>query len=166
MKGGTSSGNDLQSQSATPGGEYLAFRLGEEEYCVDASKVREIRSYEQPGAVANVPEFIKGVINLRGAIVPIVDMRIKFKLREVHYDELTAVVIVTVGDRLVGMVVDVVADAIKLAPEGILPAPQSTASVGVEYVIGQAQVGKRVLLLLDIDKLMTSKDMALVHVMR
>src|SRR3954470_18752557 len=112
-----------QAQSAAAAAEYLTFTLGSEEYGVDILKVQEIRGYEKPTAIANAPAFIKGVVNLRGTIVPIVDMRIKFELGDVRYDQFTVVIILNVGGRIVGMVVDGVSDVIGLTPEQMRPAP-------------------------------------------
>ena len=99
--------------------EYLTFRLGEEEYGIDILKVQEIRGYEQPTRIANAPSFIKGVVNLRGVIVPIVDMRLKFGLGSAEYNDFTVVIILNLGARVVGMVVDSVSDVMALSPEQI-----------------------------------------------
>jgi len=96
------------------GNEFLAFTLGKEEYGIDILKVQEIRGYEAVTRIANSPDFIKGVVNLRGIIVPIVDMRIKFQLGEPTYDQFTVVIILNIGGRVVGMVVDSVSDVITL----------------------------------------------------
>ncbi len=103
------------------GGEFLTFRLGEEEYGIDILKVQEIRGYEAVTRIANAPEYIKGVINLRGIIVPIVDMRIKFNLGEPKYNQFTVVIILNVAHRVVGMVVDGVSDVLTLKTEQITP---------------------------------------------
>lgn len=95
--------------------EYLTFRLGAEEYGVDILKVQEIRGYDAITQIANAPVFVKGVINLRGVIVPIVDMRIKFALGDAEYDQFTVVIILNVAGRVVGIVVDAVSDVISLA---------------------------------------------------
>jgi purine-binding chemotaxis protein CheW len=141
--------------------EFLTFRLGEEEYGIDILKVQEIRSYETVTTIANAPEFIKGVVNLRGVIVPIVDMRIKFRLGDVAYDQFTVVIILNVAGRVVGMVVDSVSDVITLTREQIRPAPEFGAALDTAYIIGLGAVDKRMLILMDIEKLMTGQDMAL-----
>ena len=141
--------------------EFLTFTLGKEEYGIEILKVQEIRSYEQVTTIANAPEFIKGVVNLRGTIVPIVDMRIKFNLGEVDYTEFTVVIILNVAGRVVGMVVDGVSDVISLAPEQIRPAPDFSSSFDVEYITGLGTVDERMLILVDIEKLMSGRDMAL-----
>ncbi|MDR3390449.1 MAG: chemotaxis protein CheW [Sulfuriferula sp.] len=149
------------SSEDVTGHEFLAFTLGAEEYGIDILKVQEIRGYESPTRIANAPEFIKGVMNLRGLIVPIVDMRIKFELGEANYDNLTVVIILNVGGRVVGMVVDSVSDVITLNPEQIKPAPAMTSALDTNYLIGLGTVDQRMLILVDIDKLMSSSEMGL-----
>ena len=141
--------------------EYLTFTLGNEEYGIDILKVQEIRGYDAVTAIANTPAFIKGVINLRGIIVPIVDMRIKFNLGQVTYDHLTVVIILNIAKRVVGMVVDGVSDVISLTPEQIRPAPQFSATLDTQYLKGLGAVEERMLILVDIEELMTSSDMEL-----
>ena len=154
---------DLQPRSVAPveNSEYLSFTLGQEEYGIDILKVQEIRSYEQVTTIANAPAFIKGVVNLRGIIVPIVDMRIKFNLGEAQYNELTVVIVLNVAGRVVGMVVDGVSDVIQLAAEQIRPAPDFSSSFDMKYITGLGTVDDRMLILVDIEKLMTGSDMAL-----
>ncbi len=142
--------------------EFLAFRLGKEEYGIDILKVQELRGYETPTRVANAPEFVKGVVNLRGAIVPIVDMRIKFRLGEPTYDQFTVVVILNIGGRVVGMVVDSVSDVTTLSPEQIKPAPEMGTAFHSQYLIGLGTLEERLLILIDIDKLMSNPEMGLV----
>lgn len=142
--------------------EFLAFKLGNEEYGIDILRVQEIRSYEEPTRLANVPPFIKGVVNLRGVIVPIVDMRLKFSLDEARYDHFTVVIVLNIGSRIVGMVVDAVSDVITLADEQMRPVPEFNASVDSEHLLAIGAVEDRMLILVDIEKLMSSSDMGLV----
>ena len=144
------------------GREFLTFRLGAEEYGIEILKVQEIRGWEVPTAIAGTPEFIKGVINLRGTIVPIVDLRLKFGLEKANYDEFTVVIILSVARRVVGIVVDAVSDVVTLAPEQIRPAPEFGASVDARFITGLGTLGERMLVLADIERLMTSRDMQLV----
>ena len=141
--------------------EFLTFRLGVEEYGIEILKVQEIRGWEQPTMIANAPEFIKGVINLRGTIVPIVDMRIKFNLGNVEYNELTVVIILAVAGRVVGMVVDSVSDVLMLPREQVKPAPQFATDVDTSYINGIGTAGERMLIMMDIEKLMLSPQMGL-----
>jgi purine-binding chemotaxis protein CheW len=142
--------------------EFLAFKLGAEEYGIDILRVQEIRSFEQPTRMANAPTHILGVINLRGVIVPIVDMRVKFNLQKVDYDSFTVVIVLNVGAQVVGMVVDGVSDVITLTPEQLRPAPEFTAAIGSDHLLAIGSVAERMLILLDIEKLMSSAEMALV----
>ena len=144
------------------GREFLAFTLGREEYGIDILKVQEIRGYETVTRIANAPEFIKGVVNLRGIIVPIVDMRIKFHLGDASYDQFTVVIILNIAGRIVGMVVDSVSDVTTLSGEQIKPAPQMQSALGSDYLIGLGTVDERMLILIDIDRLMSSADMGLI----
>ncbi len=150
-----------QSMEGEGGGEYLTFVLGGEEYAVDILKVQEIRGYEQVTKLANSPPYIKGVLNLRGNIVPIIDLRIKFNLEKVEYSAFTITMILNVGGIVVGMVVDQVSDVIALAPGQIKAAPDFSASFDTEYIVGLANVGERMLIVVDIDQLMNSGELGL-----
>jgi purine-binding chemotaxis protein CheW len=159
---------DVVGREAKPGAaariqqqEFLTFTLGKEEYGIEILKVQEIRSYEQVTKIANAPEFIKGVVNLRGIIVPIVDMRIKFNLGSADYTEFTVVIILNVAGRVVGMVVDGVSDVISLGAEQIRPAPDFSSSFDVKYITGLGTADERMLILVDIEKLMAGADMGL-----
>jgi purine-binding chemotaxis protein CheW len=132
-------------------------------YGIDILKVQEIRGYDSVTRIANAPDFIKGVINLRGIIVPIVDMRIKFHLGRVEYDHQTVVIILNVAHRVVGMVVDGVSDVLTLQMDQIMPAPEFGATLTTEYLTGLGTVDGRMLILMDIEKLMTSREMALIE---
>jgi len=143
--------------------EYLTFTLGREEYGIDILKVQEIRGYEAVTKIANAPSFIKGVVNLRGTIVPIVDMRIKFNLGEANYDQFTVVIVLNVAGRVVGMVVDGVSDVIALGFDQVRPAPDfSSTTFDTKYITGLGTIDERMLILIDIEKLMSGADMALV----
>ena len=143
--------------------EFLAFTLGEEEYGIDIQKVQELRGYDTVTRIANAPEHIKGVVNLRGIIVPIIDMRIKFNLGTPTYDQFTVVIILNMASRVMGMVVDSVSDVITLKPEQIKPAPELGAVLDTDYLIGLGTLDERMLILVDIDKLMTSSEMGLIE---
>lgn len=149
--------------TAIAGTEYLAFKLGDENYGIDILKVQEIRGYETVTKIANTPDFIKGVINLRGVIVPIVDMRIKFHLGNVEYNPFTVVIVLNVCDRVIGMVVDGVSDVIELTPEQIHSTPELGASIDTQYIVGLATIEERMIILVDIEKLLSAKDMALLE---
>ena len=149
--------------AATTLREFLAFKLGTEEYGIDILRVQEIRSYEEPTRIANTPPFIKGVVNLRGVIVPIVDMRLKFNLDRVRYDSFTVVIVLNIGSRVVGMVVDAVSDVITLTPEQMHPVPEFSSAIAIEHLLAIGAVESRMLILVDIEKLMSGADMGLVE---
>ena len=145
-------------------GEYLTFRLGSEEYGIDILKVQEIRSYEAPTRIANAPDFIKGVVNLRGVIVPIVDLRVKLGCASAEVNTFTVVIVLNVRNRVVGAVVDSVSDVLELSRDQIRPAPEMTAAaVNTSYITGIATVAERMLILMDIEGLMSSADMGLME---
>jgi len=143
--------------------ELLTFTLGKEEYGIDILKVQEIRGYDAVTTIANSPTFIKGVINLRGIIVPIIDMRIKFNLDNVTYNELTVVIILNVAKRVMGMVVDGVSDVIALTADQLKAAPEFSSSLDAQYITGLGTVDERMIIVIDIEKLMTSRDMDMVE---
>lgn len=145
------------------GQEYLTFTLGDESYALDILQVKEIRGYEAVTKIANAPEFIKGVINLRGDIVPVIDLRIKFNVGEATYDEYTIVIVLQIDGRYVGVVVDGVSDVVTLTAEEIRPAPNFGVAFDSEYLIGLANVGEGMVILVDIEKLITSDEMGLVE---
>ena len=142
--------------------EYLTFTLGSEEYAIDILKVQEIRGYEKPTLIANAPPFIKGVINLRGIIVPVVDLRIKFNLGTIEYTPFTVVIILNVARRVIGVVVDSVSDVISLTQSQIRPAPDFSGTFDTRYIQGLASQGTRMMIVTDIERLMTSADMELI----
>jgi len=145
--------------------EYLSFRLASEEYGIDILKVQEIRGYEPPTRIANAPHFIKGVVNLRGVIVPIVDMRLRFDLPDVQYNDFTVVIILNIANRTVGMVVDSVSDVLELRDGQIKPAPEFNGAIDASYITGLGTVRhgeeERMLILMDIERMMTSPEMGL-----
>jgi purine-binding chemotaxis protein CheW len=156
-----------QVRHVPAGREYLTFRLGSEEYGIDILKVQEIRSYEPPTKIANAPAYLKGVVNLRGVIVPIVDLRVKFNCvnddGQTEINSFTVVIVLNVRGRVVGAVVDSVSDVMQLAEQMIQPAPEmSTTVVDTTYITGIANVNDRLLILMDIESLMGSAEMGLI----
>jgi purine-binding chemotaxis protein CheW len=146
--------------------EVLSFRLGGEEYALDILKVQEIRGYDAVTRIASAPDYMKGVMNLRGIIVPIVDMRIKFNVGNPTYDAFTVVIVLNINGHTIGVVVDSVSDVVTLTPDQVKAAPDLGASVAADYLMGLGTVGERMLILLDIDKLLSSEDMGLLTVAR
>ncbi|MDO6567745.1 chemotaxis protein CheW [Alteromonas sp. 1_MG-2023] len=157
--------SDTALHQAVIGGddkEYLSFVLADEHYALDIKTVKEIRGYEQVTKIANAPAFIKGVINLRGDIVPIVDLRIKFNVGEATYTEFTIVIMLNIQDRIVGIVVDGVSDVIRLMEEQILAPPEFGVAFDSRYLHGLADVDGQMVILVNIESLITSEEMGLV----
>jgi purine-binding chemotaxis protein CheW len=144
------------------GHEFLTFTLGSEEYGVDILKVQEIRGYDAVTKIPNAPEFMKGVINLRGTIVPVIDMRVKFNLGKADFNEFTVMIVLNIANRIVGMVVDSVSDVMTLQDDQIQPPPEFGGSLDTRFLQGLGTVDERMLILVDIEKLMTSNEMSLV----
>jgi purine-binding chemotaxis protein CheW len=152
-----------ESSGIAASGEYLTFTLGAEEYGIDILKVQEIRGYDAVTKIANAPAFIKGVINLRGVIVPIVDLRIKFNLGSETYDQFTVVIILNIGKRVMGVVVDGVSDVIQLSSDNLHPSPEFGSVLDTRYILGLGTVENRMIIVVDIERLMTSQEMSLVE---
>ena len=157
--------NTAATAEAQPG-EYLSFRLGNEEYGIPILTVQEIRGYQEPTRIANAPPAIKDVVNLRGVIVPIVDLRLQLGLEQATYNEITATIVLNLGQRVVGIVVDSVSDVVALNAVQIKAPPQMTSGIDTAYVTGiatQAQAGggdERMLILVAIEKLIAETALA------
>ena len=154
--------SDNKTQAAASADEFLSFTLGEEHYGVDILKVQEIRGYDSVTRLPDAPDYIKGVINLRGTIVPVIDLRLKLRLKEARYDAFTVMIVLNVEDRVVGIVVDSVSDVLQLRPEHISDVPDFDSSIERDCLEGLGTVAGRMLILLDIEKLMSNVDMGLV----
>ena len=149
-------------ESAAPASrQFLTFRVGTEEYGIDILRVQEIRSYEPPTRIANAPEFVKGVVNLRGVIVPIVDLRLRLGMPG-EYNSFTVVIILNVGQRVVGIVVDSVSDVLELQPDDIKARPEIAAALDARFITGLGKLSDRMLILLDIEAMVNSPDFGLV----
>lgn len=146
-----------QSQTA---GEYLTFTLGEEHYGVDILKVQEIRGYDAVTRLPDAPDYIKGVINLRGTIVPVIDLRLKLRLAQARYDSFTVMIVLNVEERVVGIVVDSVSDVVPLSGEQIRATPEFGAAVDTRCISGIGTLDDRMLILLDIETLLDSAELA------
>ena len=153
--------SDNKTQAAASADEFLSFTLGEEHYGVDILKVQEIRGYDSVTRLPDAPDYIKGVINLRGTIVPVIDLRLKLRLAEARYDSFTVMIVLNVDDRVVGIVVDSVSDVTSLTGGQIRQAPDFSASFDTKYILGLASIDKRMLIVTDIERLMSSRDMEL-----
>ena len=145
--------------NAANAGEYLSFTLGAEQYGVDILKVQEIRGYDQVTRVPDAPDYIKGVINLRGTIVPVIDLRLKLRLDDARYDAFTVMIVLNVDQRVVGIVVDSVSDVIALTSEQIRPTPEFGAAVDTRFINGIGTQDERMLILLDIETLLDTAEL-------
>ena len=152
-----------EKSQAVDSREVLSFQLGDEQYGIDILKVQEIRGCDNVTCIANTPAFIKGVIDLRGLIVPIIDMRLKFNLERADYSEFTVVIILSLEHRVVGIVVDGVSDVLTLTPEQIKSVPALGSAVDDNYLSGVGTAGDSMILLLDIERLMGSPEMQLIE---
>jgi purine-binding chemotaxis protein CheW len=160
--GSQQGGSHSAAQGTPDAGQYLTLRLGSEEYAIDILRVQEIRSYEEPTRMVNAPTFIKGVINLRGVIVPIVDLRMKLNLAKVEYNEFTVVIILNVRGTVIGAVVDSVSDVVSLAAGAIKPAPQFETTLDSRFITGLANVGDRMMIVMNMEALMSNSEMGMV----
>lgn len=153
----------MQTSSAARDGtrEVLVFVLGREEYGVDILKVQEIRSFEKVTPIPSAPAYLKGVMNLRGTIAPVLDMRIKFGMADPRYDSFTVVIVLRIGSRVIGIVVDSVSDVVQLAAGDVKAAPQLGAVVDSSFLAGLATLDERMILLIDIEKFLSSSEMNL-----
>ncbi|MDT8398931.1 MAG: chemotaxis protein CheW [Pseudomonadales bacterium] len=147
-------------QNGTNSREFLVFSLAQEEYAIDILKVQEIRGYENVTRIANAPDFLKGVINLREVIVPIIDLRLKLKV-SASYDSHTVVIVININTRVIGIVVDGVSDVMALAAEQIFPVPEMNAGAALNYLTGVGKLDERMFQLVDIEKMLSSEELAL-----
>ena len=147
-----------QMSFATDGSQYLTFRLAEEEYGVEILKVQEIKGYTAINAIPNAPPYLKGVMDLRGTIVPVVDLRAKFSMAETSFNQFTVIIVVKVGARVMGLVVDAVSDVLNIPKPDIQATPDFGAEVDARYINGMAKAGDKLVVLLDIDRVMSGVD--------
>ena len=153
----------LSGSAVAHSGQYLTLRLGSEEYAIDILRVQEIRSYEEPTRMVNSPAFIKGVINLRGVIVPVADLRLKLGVSKVEYDEFTVVIILNIHGSVVGAVVDAVSDVVTLNAESIKPAPQFDSGLDQRFIVGLVKLGDRTLIVMNVESLLGNTELGIAH---
>ena len=144
--------------------QFLTFSLAGEAYGVDILRVQEIKGWVPVTCIPNTPEYLKGVLNLRGTIVPIIDMRMRFNLETMEYDAETVIIVLSVktesGERVVGIVVDSVSDVLSVQISEIKPSPDFGGSVNTEFIDGLATVEEQMVMLLDIDKMLSTDEIA------
>jgi purine-binding chemotaxis protein CheW len=149
-----------QISFATDGSQYLTFRLGQEEYGVEILKVQEIKGYSAITPVPNTPAYFKGVMNLRGTIVPVVDLRAKFGMPEAEYNQFTVIIVLMVGTKVMGLIVDAVSDVLNIPKKDIQPTPDFGAQVDAQFINGMAKAGDKLVVLLDIDRVLGGAELA------
>lgn len=155
------SGNLPHGMPLAQSGQYLTLRLGAEEYAIDILRVQEIRSFEEPTRMVNSPSFIKGVINLRGVIVPIADLRLKLQVSKVEYNEFTVVIILNIRGTVMGAVVDAVSDVVTIDSAAVKPAPQFESSIDERFILGLVKLEERTLILMNLEALMGNAEMGI-----
>ena len=149
-------------QTRVDGGQYLTLRLGDEEYAIDILRVQEIRSYEEPTKMVNSPVFVKGVVNLRGVIVPIVDLRLKLQISKADYTDFTVVIILNVNGSVIGAVVDSVSDVVTLSSSDIKPAPQFESAIDAKFIRGIVHLAERTLIVINMETLLSGPELGMV----
>jgi purine-binding chemotaxis protein CheW len=155
------SGDSSHAMPLAQSGQYLTLRLGTEEYAIDILRVQEIRSFEEPTRMVNSPSFIKGVINLRGVIVPIADLRLKLQVSKVEYNDFTVVIILNIRGTVMGAVVDAVSDVVTIDAASIKPAPQFESSIDERFILGLVKLEERTLILMNLEALMGNAEMGI-----
>ena len=140
--------------------QYLTFTLGREEYGIELLKVQEIRGYSAITPIPNTPAHFKGVMNLRGTVIPVVDLRSKFAMEAVEYTKFTVIIVASVADKIVGLVVDAVSDVLTVSSQNIRPTPDFGARAATRFITGLASVGDHLAVLLDIEKLVSGDELA------
>ena len=140
--------------------QYLSFALGDEQYGIDILRVQEIKGYSGITPIPNTPAHIRGVMNLRGTVIPVVDLRAKFHLETRAYDKFTVIIVVTVGARIIGLVVDGVSDVLDISRSEIRPAPELGQADNTRFISGMVHVGERLVVLLDIAMLLAEDSLA------
>ena len=149
-----------EAPSKTPiPSQYLTFSLGQEEYGIELLKVQEIKGYSAITPIPNTPPHIKGVLNLRGTVIPIVDLRIRFSLEAIEYTKFHVIIVINVGTRVVGLLVDAVSDVLNVAAEDMRPAPDFGTQADTRFISGIASSGDKVAVLLDIELLLSEADL-------
>ncbi len=143
---------DLQLGFETEGDQYLTFALGEEQYGVQILRVQEIKGYTAMTRIPNTPDYVKGVLNLRGTIVPIVDLRMKFGMEQEEYNKKTVIIVLEVKSRIMGIIVDAVSDVINLASKDIQPAPEFGGAIDVGFISGIGCYEDKLVAFLDIER--------------
>lgn len=146
--------DDTLTELATDGCQYLTFMLQDEQFGIDILRVQEIKGYTKVTPIPNMPAFIKGAMNLRGTVVPIVDLRCKFNMPEAEYTQFTVIIVVNVGTKILGLVVDAVSDVLNVGDEDVDATPCLGGGVDTSFIKGMAKAGDQLITLLEIEQLL------------
>jgi len=157
----------MNNEETKVANKYLTFVLATEEYAVDILRVQEIKGWNKPTPIPNTPEYLCGVINLRGTIVPIIDLRLRFGLERLPYGQMTVIVVVRVNsgnkERIMGIVVDAVSDVYDINEAEVKPTPEFGSVINIEFVKGLANVSEKMIIILEIDALLNSDELAILE---
>ena len=151
-----------QSQLSSAENQFVTFTLGEEEYGVEILKVQEIIGYQTFTKVPGLPDFVKGVLNLRGAVVPVIDLRIKFKMKKIEYTKFTVIVVVEISGRIMGVIVDAVSDVVTLAADEIQATPSFSTKVRSDFIKAMGNKDNKFIIILDMDKVLSQDELEIV----
>lgn len=149
--------NEAISKGAS--GQFVTFSVGDEEYGVEILRVQEIIGYQGFTKIPNVPSFVKGVINLRGSVVPVIDLRLKFNMAEKDYDKFTVILILEVKDRVIGIIVDAVSDVVSLLESEIQPTPDFSSGIRADFISAMGRKDDKLIIILDVDKVLSEGDL-------
>ncbi len=153
---------NVQAASKGLSSQYVTFLLGNETYGISILKLNEIIAYQEGTTIPNVPGFIKGVLNLRGIVVPVIDLRERFNMEKKPYDQFTVIMILDVSGRIMGLIVDAVSDVITLGRDAIKPRPNFSTGIGVEFIQGMGVKDNKFIILLDVDRLLSDDELNMV----
>ena len=154
---GTATGQVSNNERAN---QYLTFTLGAEEYGIEILKVQEIKGYSAITHIPNAPPHVKGVMNLRGTVIPVVDLRRKFSMEMVEFNKFSVIIVVMVGEKVAGLVVDAVSDVLDIDSASVRPAPDFGSGADTRFIRGVASMGEKLVVLLDVDRLVTEEELA------
>ena len=156
----TAVSSEVQAGAMT-GGQYLTFALGDEEYGIELLKVQEIKGYSAITPIPNTPAHVKGVMNLRGAVIPIIDLRARFGMQTIEYNKFNVIIVINVGSRIMGLLVDAVSDVLNVGAEDVRPAPDFGTRADTRFISGMASAGDKIAVLLNLENLLSEADLTI-----
>ncbi len=159
----TEAREDVKQQAGSShAGKYLSFFLGDEEYGLKILKVREIIGLMEITSVPQTPGFIKGVVNLRGKVIPVIDLRLKFGMEPAEYTDETCIIVVDIGHAMMGILVDTVSEVLDIAEDQIEPSPSFGSKINTDFILGMGKIKDQVKILLEIDRVLSAEELAVV----